>query len=615
MAWRPHSRLFLACALLFATLCCAQAPKIMKVDPPNWWSNFPHSPMLLITGENLSDAKIAVTYPHLRVTKSESSADGHYLFVSLDSPADIKPGTAHFQLRTVNGTATFDFPLAARSPLAGRAQGVSHSDVIYLLMPDRFADGDPNNDNPSHARGHFDRQDPHAYHGGDFKGVTEHLSYLQDLGITTLWLTPWWKNDGDSADYHGYHTVDFYGVEDHFGTLQDLQDLVRAAHGKGMKVLMDYVVNHTGPHHPWASDPPTPTWLHGTPQRHLAPLYDFWPLVDPHATAAQRAPVLDGWFANKLPDLNCDDPKLAEYLTDNALWWMEIAGLDGFRLDTFPYSSRTFWSKWHQVLFQVYPNTFTIGEVSNGDPAVVSFFQGGRKQYDGIDSGVSSVFDFPIYYGIHDVLVKGDEAKKLSDLLAHDALYPRPEELVTFIGNHDQKRFMSEDGATVQKLNAAASLLVTLRGIPEIYSGDEIAMAGGEDPDNRRDFPGGFPNDPHSAFLESSRTPEQQEAFAHLQKLLKLRRQHKALQEGEQTDLFSDAASFAFLRSSGDDRLLIVLNSVSGSPKAVHITTEATPLAGIHSLMPLDGASPAEVNGGTINLSVAPMTVAIYQVN
>ena len=614
MSRRNYARLFLACALFWCSVCFAQAPKITKVDPPNWWSNFPHSPMLLITGENLSNAKISVGYPQLRVTKSEGSADGHYLFVSLDEQAGAKPGTAHFKLETAAGSASFDFPLKARAPLEHRAQGVNASDVIYLIMPDRFADGDPSNNDPPNAKGHFDRSEQHAYHGGDLKGVTDHLDYLQDLGVTTLWLTPWWKNDGNSADYHGYHVTDFYGVEDHFGTMKDLQEMVEAAHAKGMKVLMDYVVNHTGPNNPWANDPPTPTWLHGTVQHHPSPMYDFWPLVDPHATKAQRAPVLDGWFVDKLPDLNCDDPKLEEYLTDNALWWMEIAGLDGYRLDTFPYSTRSFWSKWHQSLFAVYPKTFTIGEVSNGDPAVVSFFQGGRKQYDGIDSGVTSVFDFPIYYGIREVLLTGGPAKKLPELLAHDALYPHPDELITFTGNHDKMRFMGEKDATVQKLNAAASLLITLRGIPQIYSGDEIAMPGGDDPDNRRDFPGGFPNDPKNAFLASGRTEEQQEAFAHLKKLLLLRRQHKALQGGEETDLLATDTTFAFLRAKGDDRLLVVLNS-SSTGQAVHIPTVDTPLSTVHSLATVDHASSAEVADGNISLTVAPMTVAIYQVN
>lgn len=599
--------------LVLSCVLFAQGPRITKIEPPNWWSNLPHTPMLLLTGENFQNAQVRVRYPHLRVTRSQASANGHYLFIFLDEATGLKPGTAHFTVRNASGTTSFDFKFDPRTPLAGRAQGVNTADAIYLLMPDRFADGDPSNDDPATARGHYNRSEPHAYHGGDLKGVTDHLKYLDDLGVTALWLTPWWKNDGNSADYHGYHVTDFYAVEDHFGTMQDLQQMVAGAHARHMKVLMDYIVNHIGPNHPWANDPPTPTWLHGTPQAHIQPLYNFWPLVDPHATPADRAPVLDGWFADKLPDLNCDDPKLAAFLNDNAIWWMETAGLDGFRLDTFPYSSRTFWSQWHKVLFGVYPHTFTIGEVSDADPAVVSFFQGGRKQYDAIDSGVTSVFDFPSMYAIRDTLLRGASATRLRGILAEDELYPRPADLITFIGNHDNKRFMGETGASLAKLNAAASLMITMRGIPQIYSGDEIAMPGDNDPDNRRDFPGGFPGDARDAFTAAGRTQEQQEAYAHLQRMLSMHQHHKALQGGDQTDLLATDKAFAYLRTSGDDRLLMVLNSTA-DPQSIEIPTAETPLANARVLTGIDSASPAEIANGTIKATVAPFTVAIYQV-
>ncbi|ABF40504.1 alpha amylase [Candidatus Koribacter versatilis Ellin345] len=599
--------------LLFSCALFAQAPKISKVDPPNWWANYPHSPMLLLTGENLANAKVSANYPHLKITKSESSADGRYVFVYLDEQKDLKPGTAHFSVQTAGGNTALDFVFDKRPSLEGRAQGLNASDTIYLIMPDRFADGDPSNNDPQNAKGHYDRAKQMAYHGGDLKGVTDHLDYLHDLGVSTVWLTPWWKNDGNSADYHGYHVTDFYGIEDHFGNMKDLQQMVSAAHGKGMKVLMDYVVNHTGPFHPWAEHPPTPTWLHGTPAKHPQPKYNFWPLVDPHGTQADRTPVLEGWFVDRLPDLNVDDPKLTEYLIDNGLWWMETASLDGYRLDTFPYSSREFWSKWHKALFEVYPRTFTIGEVSDGDPAVVSFFQGGRKEYDGIDSGVTTVFDFPTMYAIRDVLIRQQPASKLQEVLEHDALYPNPAVLVPFIGNHDKPRFMGEKGATVPELNAAASLLLTLRGIPQLYAGDEIAMPGGEDPDNRRDFPGGFAGDPQNAFTASGRTPEQQEAFAHLQKLLQLRKQHKALQSGEQTDLFSSEKGFAYYRVSGDDRVLIVLNSGSDA-QTIAIPKVQTPLANATSFTALDSAATAQTSGDSVTANVPGMTVAIFQV-
>ena len=255
---------------------------------------------------------------------------------------------------------------------AARFQGFSRDDVIYLIMPDRFADGDPSNDQPSGSNGVYDRSKQMAYHGGDLRGIRQHLDYLHDLGVTTLWLTPVWKNT--DSDYHGYHPVDFYALDDHMGSMQEYQALVADAHRLGMKVLIDYVVNHTGPHHPWANDPPTPTWFHGTPAHHLEPSYNFSGLVDPHASPREYLATLNGWFAGKLPDLNPDDPELATYLAQNAMWWTETAQLDGFRLDTFPYSSRQFWSGWHERLRQVYPQIV--------DPQIMDVGGSGGPRFD-----------------------------------------------------------------------------------------------------------------------------------------------------------------------------------------------------------------------------------------
>jgi len=399
------------------------------------------------------------------------------------------------------------------------------------------------------------------------------------------------------------------------GSMQEYRALVAEAHRLGMKVLIDYVVNHTGPHHPWANDPPTPTWFHGSPAHHLEPSYDFSGLVDPHASPREYLNTLDGWFAGKLPDLNPDDPALALYLAQNAMWWTESAQLDGFRLDTFPYSTRQFWSGWHERLRQVYPQINGIGEVADGDSTITSFFEGGRKQLDGIDSGLATVFDFPLCHALRDVVIKGAPMEKIVEVLRHDELYPHPETLVTFIGNHDDRRFVSEEGATPAKLKAALSLLLTLRGIPQIYSGDEIAMPGGDDPDNRRDFPGGFPGDPHNAFAASGRTAEQQDVFAYVQSLLALRKSHPALRTGKQWHIGWDDTYYAFLRESpqDDDKLLVVYNN---APKtvALNIPVENTPLENAHQLQTEFGNNAAELVNGKVRVSLPAQTLAVFSV-
>jgi neopullulanase len=597
------------------TTSVAGSPVVHKIDPPNWWVNYTPEVTLLLTGENLSGAHVANASKGIVVVGTKASSNGHYLFVQL-KVSSSNPETAKLALTTPSGSTSVPFPLLARAGSRSRFEGFTRDDVIYLIMPDRFADGDPANDQPAGSTGVYDRGNPRAYHGGDLRGIREHLGYLRDLGVTTLWLTPVWKNT--DSDYHGYHVFDFYALDDHMGSMQEYQALVADAHKLGMKVLIDYVVNHTGPHHPWANDPPTPTWFHGTPEHHLEPAYTFKGLVDPHASPREYLATLNGWFAGRLPDLNPDDPELSIYLAQNAMWWTEIAQLDGFRQDTFPFSTRQFWSGWHERLRQVYPQVvypqiMDVGEVWEADSTITSFFEGGRKQFDGIDSGVATVFDFPLYFALRDVVIKGASMEKIVEVLRHDELYPHPETLVTFIGNHDTRRFMSEEGSNPTKLKAALSLLLTLRGIPQIYSGDEIAMPGGDDPDNRRDFPGGFPGDPRNAFTASGRTAEQQDVFAYVQSLLALRKNHAALRTGKQWHIGWDDNYYAFLRELPEEKLLVVYNNASNT-REINIPVENTPLETAHQLQTVFGDISAELATGKVRLSLPSQTLAVFSV-
>jgi neopullulanase len=603
-------------ALLEAQSPAIHKPAVHKIEPPNWWVNYTPELTLLLTGQNLGGAVVESPTSGIRVQSGEASANGHYLFVHLQLSSDLSAGTVPLRLSTSAGSTTVQLPLLARATSGGRFEGFSRDDVIYLIMPDRFADGDPSNDQPPGSPRKYDRADPMAYHGGDLHGVRDHLAYLHNLGVTTLWLTPVWKNT--DSDYHGYHVVDFYALDDRMGTMREYQALVDDAHRLGMKVLIDYVVNHTGPHHPWADDPPTPTWLHGTPLHHLDPSYSFAGLVDPHASPREYRNTLDGWFAGKLPDLNPDDPALAVYLAQNAMWWTEIAQLDGFRLDTFPYSSRQFWSGWHDRLRQVYPQIIyprinAVGEVADSDPTVTSFFVGGRKQFDSIDSGLATVFDFPLCSALRDVVIRRAPMQKIVDVLQRDELYPHPDTLVTFFGNHDDRRFVSEEGSNPSKLKAAFALLLTLRGIPQIYSGDEIAMPGGNDPDNRRDFPGGFLGDPNNAFTAAGRTPEQQDVFTYVQSLLELRKNHPALRTGKQWHIGWDDNYYAFLRESQEEKLLVIYNNAAKTLE-LNIPVENTPLEAAHQLQKVFGDSTAEIEGGKLHISLPLRTLAVFSV-
>jgi len=593
-------------------IAAKQVPVVRTVEPPNWWRDYTPALTLLLTGKNLNNARVESSTKGVTTLGADASTNGHYLFVHLKLNSGLRSGNVTLRVVSSAGSTTVSLPLLHRAESRGRFEGFSRDDVIYLIMPDRFADGDPSNDRPPGSDpSDYDRSNPRAYHGGDLRGIRDHLGYLHDLGVTTLWLTPVWKNT--DSDYHGYHVVDFYALDDHMGSMQEYQALVSDAHRLGMKVLIDYVVNHTGPRHPWADDPPTPTWFHGTPEHHLDPSYSFNGLVDPHASPREYLNTLDGWFAGKLPDLNPDDQDLALYLAQNAMWWTESAQLDGFRLDTFPYSTRRFWSGWHERMRSIYPQINDIGEVADGDPAITSFFEGGRKQFDNIDSGLATVFDFPLFHALRDVIINGASMDKIVEVLRRDELYPHPETLVTFIGNHDQERFLSEKSSSPAKLKAAFSLLLTVRGIPQIYSGDEIAMQGSDDPDNRRDFPGGFPGDPNNAFTAGGRSPEQQDVFVYVQSLLALRHAHPALRTGAQWHIGWDDSYYAFLRESPEEKLLVVYNNAN-TTRDLSVPVAETPIEAAHELQSVFGNASAAIVNGSVQLSLPARALAVLTV-
>jgi glycosidase len=595
-------------------LLAAQAPQVNKVEPPNWWTSFESPVMVLLYAENLNNARISVSYPGVKIQKSQLQPDGKHAFVWLAVAKGTKPGSVNLTVKTASGSATAAFLLLERSPQKGRFQGVTPDDVIYLIMPDRFADGDPSNNMPKGAApGTYDRKAEKTYHGGDLKGIQDHLPYLKDLGVTTLWLNPIFDNDNSTETYHGYGATDLYAVEDHFGTLQEFQRLVDAAHQQGIKILLDMVPNHVGPRHPWAASQPAPGWLHGTTENHINTDYDYPPVSDPHAVEKNYRSALDGWFANILPDVAQENPLAAEYLLQNAYWWTEIGGVDGFRIDTFPYVPRTFWTTYLSRLQITYPNFFAVGEVYNFDPTVVSYFAGGQKGFDGIDTHLTTPFDFPMNSAIREVVNHGASAKKIVDVLRQDHLYPHPELLVTFIGNHDMKRFVTDAAGSTTKLKLGFSLLATLRGIPQIYSGDEIAMPGGEDPDNRRDFPGGFPGDARNAFTQAGRTPDEQDVYAHVQGLLKLRRDHPALRSGEQKHVVVANDYYIFTRETGSERLMIVFYK-GDAAKSLTVDLTDTSIANAKGFHALNSAMAPTLQGTQLQLQLAPQSVAIYKV-
>lgn len=567
-------------AILFVMPAAAQ-PGIEKIDPPSWWAGSTVNPVrVMLRGEGLKTANILCPRGSgLRAANFKASENGHYLFFDLN----IAPGTkaGKYKLIATGGgsPANFDFEILPALAPAGRYQGYTPDDVIYLLMPDRFADGDPSNNDPAKAKGIFDRNKTRRYHGGDLQGVIDKLPYLKSLGVTAIWTTPVYDNNDKldykefydnepSTGYHGYGAIDMYAVDEHLGDLEKLRELTEKAHALGIKMVQDQVANHTGPFHVWANDPPTPTWWNGTVDKHISNNWQKWTTMNPRATYQTQRRNLEGWFVDILPDFNQDDPEVSKYLIQNSIWWIRVAGYDAVRMDTLPHVPRKFWAAWGSAIKREYPRVNILGELYDGDPALLSYFQTGRKGHDGVDTQIDTLFDFSLFYALRDAFARGGPVRQVSQVFAHDWLYPKPGVLTSFIGVHDMERFMNEKGATIDGLKLAQTLVMTSRGTPILYYGDEIAMPGAGDPDNRRDFPGGFPGDKRDAFTRTGRSSKENEVWDYLAKLGHLRQELEPLRRGSTLDLLDEEQQMAYARVGKTMSVIIVINN---DPKPVSV--------------------------------------------
>jgi glycosidase len=616
--------LLILCVALAAMVTVAQpAPTVAKVEPPNWWPNHSINPVgVLIRGQNLSGARVEAAGQGITTGLTRVSAAGTYILVDVMIDTQASPGRRALRITTPGGQVEAPFEITRPLARAGRFQGFTPDDVIYLIMPDRFSDGDPTNNDPPQSRGLYDRTKSRFYHGGDLQGIINHLPYLKDLGVTAIWLNPWYDNNNrlnekeqyegqPITDYHGYGAVDFYAVDEHLGTLEKLRELVDAAHRLGIKVIQDQVANHSGPYHPWVKDPPTPTWFNGTEAQHLANTWQTWTLMDPHATHAVQRTTLEGWFINILPDLNQNDEETARYIIQNTLWWIGVTGIDAIRQDTLPYVPRRFWRDWTAAIKREYPRVNVLGELYDGDPALVSFFQGGRAQFDGIDSGVDTLFDFPLFFPIRRAFAEGKPVREVAMMLGHDYLYPNAGVLVTFLGLHDMLRFMNEPGATTAGLKLAQTFIMTTRGTPLLYYGDEIAMPGGGDPDNRRDFPGGFPGDTRNAFTKEGRTPEEQSVFEHVRRLGQLRAELEPLRRGTLAQLYATEQQYACARVTDRASVIVVFNN-DAKPATCEFEVAAAHLADGTALSDRLGAiAGARVESGRLKVNLPARSASI----
>ena len=561
---------------------------VRSIQPPDWWKTTRlHHLELLLTGHHLRHIRMRVAPSLFHLSDIHASQNGHYLFLTL-AWKGTAPNAARLRLAGAGYSQNLLFRF--RSGPAPHPAGFSPADVVYLIMVDRFAEG------PMQSRNYpastVNRRLARAYHGGNFNGIRRHLLYLKKLGITALWLTPVYQNDPASAqDYHGYSAVNEYQVEAHFGTLHSLRQLVRDAHRLGLKVIQDQIANHVGPHDRWVMDPPSPDWFHGHGDPRPASFH-YSLLIDPHAAVSLRHGITHGWFDGILPDLNQNNPDVARYEIQNSLWWLGMTGMDGIREDTFPMVGCKFWRQWSRALAREFPQVRVVGEDSNPHPAVNAYFNGRctdapapRRVRSGAHAQPHpvSMMDYPLFYALRKVFAGTGSFYSISAVLAQDRLYSHPHRLMIFLGNHDQPRFISAATQAVcrpqpavktfspaavcalarVRLEMADAFLLSMRGMPQLYYGDEIGMAGGGDPGNRHDFPGGFPGDREDAFRASGRTPSQQAIWNRLHALLRLRRRHPALQNGSLREILVRPHQYAYIRRLGNDAVLAAFNTAS----------------------------------------------------
>jgi neopullulanase len=614
--------LALVVVLFLPQLCFAQAPQVVKVDPPSWWVRHSINPVrLLIQGKNLKGAKVQTVEPGIRFGTPKINSAGTYAFVDAFITSQTNPGRRQLKITTPGGTTNAVFEVLNPLARAGRFSGFSPDDVLYLIMIDRFSDGDTSNNDPPQSRGLYDRKNKYYYHGGDLEGVIDRLPYLKDLGVTAIWLTPWYDNydrlneielkeDKPCTGFHGYNPQDFYKVEEHFGTLSKLQELVETAHRQGIKIIQDAVANHTGPYHPWVDDPPTPTWFNGTRQNHLANAFQTWVLHDQRPVAELKKATMEGWFLDFLPDLNQRDVEVERYLIQNTLWWIGITGLDGIRMDTWQYAPNSFWNRWTAAIKREYPKFTVVGEVKDGEVVHTAYFQGGTVR-DGADSGLDSLLDFPLFYPIRHAFGEGKSLDEIPKTLAKDYLYTNPNILVTLLGGHDDGRFMSEKDATFTGLKLANAFVLTTRGVPQLYYGDEIGMEGPDEPTTRGDFPGGFPGDKRNGFTHEGRTREERDLFDYVRKVVRLHTELRPLGRGELINLYVATQQYVYARKLNNSSVVVAINN-DKNVAAINFAVQQAGLANGAELIDRLGAlGRVRVNDGRLLLNLPARSASL----
>lgn len=556
--------------LLAASLGAGNA-MVDRIDPPCWWVGMENDTLqLMVSGKDIAAAEVKADYPGVNLIESVNGDSKDYKFLYFTISPDTKPGELPLTFTRGKEKEKIEYPLLQRKMKGEEHTGFTAADVLYLLMPDRFAQGKGAAEDPYAGlqyKAQPDRNNPNARHGGNIAGIIDHLDYLQDLGVTAIWVCPVLENDMPGGSYHGYATTDYYRIDPRFGTNEEWNLLIAEAHKRGMKVVMDMIFNHSGVAHPWRDNPPTRDWFNH-PEGDVMTNYRLSTIHDPYASEYDKDATVNGWFVPSMPDLNQRNPHLMKYLTQNSIWWVENSGIDGIRMDTYPYADMDGMAGWAEDVMREYPNFNIVGECWYANEGGSAFWQQQSRLNDK-DTKLPSVMDFKLtidgrkYFDEETTPWTG--LNGLYDHLAMDFLFPDPQKILTFLDNHDTDRYLLTEPENLDSWKQAVTFLLTSRGIPQLYYGTELLMAGskeGSDGYVRKDFPGGFPGDTVNAFEASGRSEKQNEAWDYLSSVLKWRRDvaNDVIATGELKHFMPINCVYVYQRKSGDKQVVVILN-------------------------------------------------------
>jgi glycosidase len=547
----------------------AQMPALERVEPMFWWTGMSNPDLqLIVHGKDIAYRSVELHYHGVKVVKVHKVDNPNYLFVDLHISSSASPGTFPINFKKAKAkTLTYQYELKKRNHSRGRAQGVTSQDLIYLIMPDRFSNGDPSNDSfPNMREKGIHRDSMFSRHGGDIQGIINHLDYLKDLGVTAIWLTPVVENDEPKASYHGYAVTDHYKIDPRYGTNELYKEFVEKCHKMGLKVVMDLVHNHAGTEGYTIRDMPMRDWVHRWPEFTKSNFRDQ-AVMDPHASESDRKQMLDGWFDRRMADMNENNPFVQRFLTQNHIWWVEYSGVDGFRLDTYPYNDPQFMADWAKEVRKQFSNLSIFGETLVWSAPNQAFFTEGNTVNRGMDTHLPGITDGVLKEAIYEAL-NGNEGwtdgvNRLYSVLAQDFLYKDPTKNTIFLDNHDMSRFFSVVGEDITKYKSGMAMLMTLRGVPQMYYGDEILMKNFSNPDGlvREDFPGGWADDKVNKFTAAGRNEKENDAFNYVRTLANYRKNTIALQTGKLMQYIPEDGVYVYFRYDGVKTVMVVYNS------------------------------------------------------